>query len=1037
MKKVITLLIAALVAVTTFAQTNLAKDKTSIATSGNAYEGNDGNTGSRWISDTSDPQSWMVDLGEETTFNVISICWEGAYAKTFTVVAGNELGDDGFIVNGNTLASVSGQSLSGFPYVQNFDFDPVNYRYVQFNGTERGTVYAYSFWEFGVYNIDGGLTPNSITINAGMKLLNVDATTDFTAIVKDQLQGVMTDVDVTWVSSNPAVGSIDANGLFTALAAGSTDVTASIGNLVSDPITITVNAVAIEAPTTNPADPTALEANVLVLFSDHYGKPGLTDSNPGWGISGGAPNPLYSLNEVVRLVDNHPLVHIKGAGVNGRPWSPVENAVKPLSAEYTSVHVDVYPFSATELNVFQDNAYNEFKANYQGLVPGQWNSVDIDITNLGFNKNYICIELVGEAEFYLDNFYFEKPAVADAEAPALEKVVVANVTPLAVTLALKATDNVAANVIYKITDADNNINVATTGANGTEINYVVNGLTPNTTYNFSVVAMDDNENTSEPMTVQALTTPIQPAPVPTQPADNVISIYSDAYQPATTYSWGYWEQSTQVQDMEVEGDHLYALTKYNYLGFDGFNPRLNLGEMEYVHVDVFPMQTMNFGITPIMSGVTPTENSQITRNLTAGEWNSIEIPMSQFGIDFANGEAFQLKIDQGNGTDALLIDNIYFYKSAGEEPVEPTEGQVLTADGHTVVLNGYHYTDTDNYELIITSQETMVGLGGSFWHINGNEGKDLRENNEVSVDGHTITVTAVSTSEPQLYTPLYVLMPGEVNFGLVTIDWKEKGGEEPSEGVTAITIDASASEIEAGKTLQLSVKDQNGNAVTEGLTFATSDEEVATVDAAGLVTAVAEGNVTITATYVAPTETPSGAPIKAAGEPITAEIELTVTPAAQPGEGQVLTADGHTVTLVGRHYTDTDNYELYITSEEQMVGLGGSFWHINGNETSDLRTNIEISEDGHTIICSTQSTSEPQLYTPLYVLMPGEVNFGNVVIEWIEVGSTVGVTTVKADTNKGFNVYTIDGRVLQHGGETLIDLPAGLYIINGKKVIVK
>ena len=202
-------------------------------------------------------------------------------------------------------------------------------------------------------------------------------------------------------------------------------------------------------------------------------------------------------------------------------------------------------------------------------------------------------------------------------------------------------------------------------------------------------------------------------------------------------------------------------------------------------------------------------------------------------------------------------------------------------------------------------------------------------------------------------------------------------------------------------------------------------------------TAVAEGNVTITATYVAPTETPSGAPIKAAGEPITAEIELTVTPAAQPGEGQVLTADGHTVTLVGRHYTDTDNYELYITSEEQMVGLGGSFWHINGNETSDLRTNIEISEDGHTIICSTQSTSEPQLYTPLYVLMPGEVNFGNVVIEWIEVGSTVGVTTVKADTNKGFNVYTIDGRVLQHGGETLIDLPAGLYIINGKKVIVK
>ena len=78
MKKVITLLIAALVAVTTFAQTNLAKDKTSIATSGNAYEGNDGNTGSRWESAQGvDPQSWQVDLGEATNFNAIQIVWEG------------------------------------------------------------------------------------------------------------------------------------------------------------------------------------------------------------------------------------------------------------------------------------------------------------------------------------------------------------------------------------------------------------------------------------------------------------------------------------------------------------------------------------------------------------------------------------------------------------------------------------------------------------------------------------------------------------------------------------------------------------------------------------------------------------------------------------------------------------------------------------------------------------------------------------------------------------------------------------------------
>ena len=96
MKKFLTLLIATIVAMGTFAQTNLAVGKTSVATSGTAEAGNDGNNGSRWESaHGQDPQLWMVDLGEATTFNVISIRWEGAYGKSFTIIAGNDLGDDG------------------------------------------------------------------------------------------------------------------------------------------------------------------------------------------------------------------------------------------------------------------------------------------------------------------------------------------------------------------------------------------------------------------------------------------------------------------------------------------------------------------------------------------------------------------------------------------------------------------------------------------------------------------------------------------------------------------------------------------------------------------------------------------------------------------------------------------------------------------------------------------------------------------------------------------------------------------------------
>ena len=558
MKKVFTLLFATMLAIGTFAQTNLAANQPSVATSGTATAGNDGDNGTRWESaHGQDPQLWMVDLGEETTFNVISIRWEGAYGKSFTIIGGNDLGDDGFIANGTTLVTVSGQVLQGFPYVQNFEFDPATYRYVEFYGTERGTGYGYSFYEFGVYNIDGGLTANQITIDAESRLLNIGATTNFTATGKDLLGGVVTALEgLTWISSNPAVGTIDANGLFTAVAAGTTNVTANLGKLVSNALEITVNAVAIEAPTANPAEPTALPANVLVVFSDYYGKPGLTDNNPGWGVGGGAPNPLYTTSEVVRLVDNHPLVHVKGAGINGRTWSPVLNQTTAPTAEYNTAHVQVYPFSATSLNIFKDNTYAG-KATYEGLVPGQWNDVVIDLTDKDvFGANYMVIELVGENEFYLDNFYFEKPAAIDNEAPVLEKAELSAVTPLGATLALKATDNVATNVIYKITDAEHNINATTTGASGTEITYAINGLTANTTYNFSVVAMDDNGNTSEAQTVTATTSAIVAAPVPTQPAANVISIYSNAYTPATTYWWGGWGQSTIVSDQAVDGDDL-------------------------------------------------------------------------------------------------------------------------------------------------------------------------------------------------------------------------------------------------------------------------------------------------------------------------------------------------------------------------------------------------------------------------------------------------------------------------------------------------
>jgi hypothetical protein len=118
MKKQLLLAAACLFALAGAAQTNLASDCASKATSGTATLGNDGNTGTRWESAQSDPQNWQVDLGEAKDFNTINIVWEGAYASTFTIEAGNTVGTDGYLTDGKTIATVDGQTLSGFPYSQ-------------------------------------------------------------------------------------------------------------------------------------------------------------------------------------------------------------------------------------------------------------------------------------------------------------------------------------------------------------------------------------------------------------------------------------------------------------------------------------------------------------------------------------------------------------------------------------------------------------------------------------------------------------------------------------------------------------------------------------------------------------------------------------------------------------------------------------------------------------------------------------------------------------------------------------------------------
>ncbi|WP_329138677.1 discoidin domain-containing protein [Streptomyces sp. NBC_01476] len=100
----------------------------------------DGQLTTRWSSDWSDPQWLQVDLGASTAIHHVQLVWETAYAKAYDI----QVSDDG--QNWRTATSVT----DGNGNADDLDVNATG-RYVRVLGSQRGTGYGYSLYEFGVY----------------------------------------------------------------------------------------------------------------------------------------------------------------------------------------------------------------------------------------------------------------------------------------------------------------------------------------------------------------------------------------------------------------------------------------------------------------------------------------------------------------------------------------------------------------------------------------------------------------------------------------------------------------------------------------------------------------------------------------------------------------------------------------------------------------------------------------------------------------------------------------------------------------------
>ncbi len=126
---------------------NLALNKTATALSieGSGFEAGkafDGSATTRWASvEYVDPQWIYVDLGTSYNIGRVKLTWEAAHAKSYRI----EISADS--TNWTTVSSTT----SGDGGTDDITFNSTSGRYVRMYGTQRGTSYGYSLYEFEVY----------------------------------------------------------------------------------------------------------------------------------------------------------------------------------------------------------------------------------------------------------------------------------------------------------------------------------------------------------------------------------------------------------------------------------------------------------------------------------------------------------------------------------------------------------------------------------------------------------------------------------------------------------------------------------------------------------------------------------------------------------------------------------------------------------------------------------------------------------------------------------------------------------------------
>jgi len=135
------------------------------------------------------------------------------------------------------------------------------------------------------------------------------------------------------------------------------------------------------------------------------------------------------------------------------------------------------------------------------------------------------------------------------------------------------------------------------------------------------------------------------------------TIYSDAASAAGFNPFPNWGQPTQYSEATIASNKSLKYTGLTYEGIEF--AAVDVSSKGKVHFDFWSPDLTSVKVSIISAG----KENAVTKTLTTGTWNSIDIDLSSYTVPDLKA-IIQIKLETVSGTGTLYVDNIYFWGTA-------------------------------------------------------------------------------------------------------------------------------------------------------------------------------------------------------------------------------------------------------------------------------------------------------------------------------------------------------------------------------------